>query len=174
MPNERTSSVYILARRTNAARHSWIQKAQTLPIKVGKRVGHDLYIHRSAIYALYPAMTSLLLRAERLAGGTHWNATRLRSLSASLLLCEDFDAAAFPALLAACTVKVHNGAVKHTCYQPYQSADSASQGAVAWRRTIRASPPVGGCRDPRSSGGGVDGRILIARCASTSGSSSNR
>lgn len=88
-----------------------------MPERIGKRVGRDIYIHSSAAEALDGPEREALSRAIDLAGEISWNVARIGRSGASLLLYEEFEAAAFPALLAACTVTFDTGTVTHTDYR---------------------------------------------------------
>ncbi|MBY0332885.1 MAG: DNA phosphorothioation-associated putative methyltransferase [Acetobacteraceae bacterium] len=80
----------------------------------GKRVGGAVYLHTSAL----DDETRLVVeRAVALADGFEWNVAKLAPGSVSLLLYEDFDAAAFPALLASLKVDLETGKSAATDYR---------------------------------------------------------
>lgn len=76
---------------------------------IGKKVGGFLYIHRSARGALPEREAQLLARAEEIASDGTWNVAKISSGTVSLLVYQDFDASAFPALISALTVNLTNG-----------------------------------------------------------------
>lgn len=80
----------------------------------GKRVGGSLYVHSSA---LDDETRPLVERAVALAGAVEWNVAKVTAGSVSLLLYEDFEAAAFPALLASLKVDLGTGAKAATDYK---------------------------------------------------------
>jgi DNA phosphorothioation-associated putative methyltransferase len=81
-------------------------------IVVGKRIGGALYLHASAVG---DDIRPRVARALEAAGPTNWNVVKLTPDAVSLLLYEDFDQAAFPALLAATRVSAI-GTVTSTDY----------------------------------------------------------
>lgn len=89
---------------------------------IGKKVGGFLYIHHSARAALPAREADLLAKAEETASDDTWNVAKISSSGVSLLVYEDFDASAFPALLKAMTVDLTNGSVKTTDYSGREAA----------------------------------------------------
>jgi len=83
---------------------------------VGKRVGGAVYLHASAILAAAPGLRARIERAAAAAPGEPWNVAKVTGPAVSLLLYEDFDEAAFPALLAAVRV-AGDGGVARTDYR---------------------------------------------------------
>lgn len=71
---------------------------------VGKRVRGDLYIHRSALEALDPGQRKAIEEADARAGCPPWNVARLGKEAVGLLYYADFEADAFPRLVAATRV----------------------------------------------------------------------
>ena len=88
----------------------------TTNIEIGKRVGGDTYVHRDATGLLHEKLSGVLERAITLAGTTDWNVAKVAASRASLLLYEDFDQEAFPALLRATTINLAAGTVKVVDY----------------------------------------------------------
>jgi DNA phosphorothioation-associated putative methyltransferase len=82
----------------------------------GKRVGQTLYVHRDACSGLTARLQGLLSRALARANSTDWNVAKLSNSGVSLLLYEDFDVAAFPALLKATIVEVASNTTKEIDY----------------------------------------------------------
>ncbi|MET3761879.1 hypothetical protein [Sphingomonas sp. UYEF23] len=76
---------------------------------VGKLVRGALYAHRDAIGALEKDVRSIIDKAVAIAGATRWNVARVEKHVVGLLEYEDFDAAAFPRLIASTRVNVANG-----------------------------------------------------------------
>ncbi|MBU2329662.1 MAG: DNA phosphorothioation-associated putative methyltransferase [Alphaproteobacteria bacterium] len=89
---------------------------------VGKKVGGFLYIHRSAQGALPEREAQLLARAEEIASDDTWNVAKIAAATVSLLVYEDFDSSAFPALIRALTIDLANGTVKITDYSAREAA----------------------------------------------------
>ena len=83
---------------------------------VGKRVGGAVYLHVSAVPAAVPDLRARIERASATAN-TPWNVAKVAGQAVSLLLYEDFDVAAFPALLAAVRVAADGGEVVRTDYR---------------------------------------------------------
>ncbi len=83
----------------------------------GKSVGGFLYVHRSAIGLLDGATASRIASASSCAGVADWNVAKVSAAGVSLLLYEDFDASAFPALLTAYKVYVGSGVVVSRDYR---------------------------------------------------------
>lgn len=80
----------------------------------GKRVGGALYLHRTATGYLPPSEASRLRAAVDLAGIDRWNVAKIDlkgGAKVSLLLYEDFDAVAFPALVESHRVDLGAGSV---------------------------------------------------------------
>lgn len=83
-------------------------------VGAGKRVGGSLYVHSSALDG---ETRPLVERAIARTDGFEWNVAKVTPRSVSLLLYEDFDAAAFPALLASLKVDLETGAKSATDYR---------------------------------------------------------
>lgn len=83
---------------------------------VGKRVGGAVYLHASAVPAAVPGLRARIERAAAAAPGEPWNVAKVMGPAVSLLLYEDFDEAAFPALLAAVRI-AGDGGVARTDYR---------------------------------------------------------
>ena len=77
--------------------------------EVGKRVGAALYVHRAAVSWLSPELLERLVMSIRVAGKIDWNVAKIGSGGASLLVYEDFDEVAFPALLRSTAVDLNGG-----------------------------------------------------------------
>jgi DNA phosphorothioation-associated putative methyltransferase len=82
----------------------------------GKRVGGALYLHVSALPRADPAFRGRVERAAAIAVGEPWNVVKAHGDVISLLLYEDFDEVAFPALLRAAATNLRDGSVKRTDY----------------------------------------------------------
>lgn len=80
--------------------------------EIGKRVGGATYVHRDVCELLPERLASVLSRAATLAETVDWNVAKVGASGASLLLYEDFDQAAFPALLKATTINLTARTVK--------------------------------------------------------------
>ncbi|QEL21914.1 DNA phosphorothioation-associated putative methyltransferase [Bosea sp. F3-2] len=78
----------------------------------GKRVGGFLYIHKSAVDLLEPADRATIASAAALLSAIDWNVAKVCGPKISLLLYEDFDDVAFPALLQSCTFNPTSGAIE--------------------------------------------------------------
>ena len=76
---------------------------------VGKLVRGALYVHRDAIGALANDMRSMIDQAVAIASAAPWNVARVEKHVVGLLEYEDFDAAAFPRLIASTRVNVATG-----------------------------------------------------------------
>lgn len=93
---------------------------------IGKRVHGDLYVHRSATGQLSDAHCARIVRAQQIAGDVPWNVAKLSLRSdtdVSLLVYDDFDGTAFPAL--------------HESHRLDLDA-----GSVATRRYTQDNPPI--------------------------------
>lgn len=97
-------------------------KSDTTTTSVGKRVGGFLYVHRSACETLAEHDATLLAAAEEIAGDDGWNVAKISANTVSLLLYEDFDQSAFPALLRSLTVDLAGGAVRVTDFSTRANA----------------------------------------------------
>lgn len=84
---------------------------------VGKRVRGALYLHKSALAAASPDINVLIERAVGVAVGEPWNVAKVAGHAVSLLLYEDFDKIAFPALLAAVRVDLDGDEIARTNYR---------------------------------------------------------
>lgn len=76
---------------------------------VGKLVRGALYVHREAIHALAEDHRTMIDSAVAQAGSPRWNVARLEKGAVGLLDYEDFDAAAFPRLIASTRVNLATG-----------------------------------------------------------------
>ena len=76
---------------------------------VGKLVRGALYVHHDAIEALAKDMRSMIDQAVAIASAARWNVARVERHIVGLLDYEDFDAAAFPRLIASIRVNVAKG-----------------------------------------------------------------
>ena len=81
---------------------------------VGKLVRGALYVHRDAIGALAKDMRSMIGEAVAIANAARWNVARVERHIVGLLAYEDFDAAAFPRLIASTRVNVATGELART------------------------------------------------------------
>ena len=84
----------------------------------GKRVRGATYHHRSATHLLTPPQTDCVERAQQLAPDAKWNVVRLEPDIIAFLEYEDFDQAAFPALLGSCRVNLIEGTNRTRRYDP--------------------------------------------------------
>lgn len=91
--------------------------ARTAPSTVGKRVGGAVYLHVSALAAADPELRARIERASNQAPDEPWNVAKVAGQAVSLLLYEDFDEVAFPALLAAVRVGPEGVEVTRTDYR---------------------------------------------------------
>jgi DNA phosphorothioation-associated putative methyltransferase len=91
---------------------------------VGKRVRGATYVHASALPELDECNQALVNNATARAVDFRWNVAKVSPEAVSLLLYEDFDAEAFPALLASVRVDLGTGRTN----------------AVDYRK--RANPPI--------------------------------
>lgn len=85
-------------------------------LKIGRRVGGFLYLHRSGIDLLPEDEHSKLCAAELLASAGAWNLCKIGKDKVTLLTYEAFELAGFPALLQAVTVDLTEKQVKTTDY----------------------------------------------------------
>lgn len=125
---------------------------------LGKRVRGALYLHRSAISALAPAQQQVLQHALDLAGDVDWNVVRLEPRVIGLLLYEDFESAAFPALLASTRVDLVNGDVGHRdfasaenpliLHRKEQLVAPETPGVETWRCLTAELEHLGCFKDP--------------------------
>jgi DNA phosphorothioation-associated putative methyltransferase len=83
---------------------------------IGKRVGRTLYLGVTALQELDPDQKDKVSRAAEFAGSSTWNVCKLEGNFISLLLYEDFDAVAFPALISSTRVDLRSGRVSSTNY----------------------------------------------------------
>jgi len=82
-------------------------------MNVGKRVGGALYVHREAL-DLIGDEAEAVATAARLLPDLPWNVAKISRDGVSLLVYEDFDEAAFPALLKSARVDPATGAISIT------------------------------------------------------------
>lgn len=83
---------------------------------VGKRVGGFLYVHRDALDLIEPGMREIVERCTALLPDLPWNVVKVSGREASLLVYEDFDEIAFPALRVSASVDPGMGKVTVTDY----------------------------------------------------------
>jgi DNA phosphorothioation-associated putative methyltransferase len=83
----------------------------------GKRVGGALYLHVSAVSCAQQATQDRIERAAVAAERPSWNVAKVQGDVVSLLTYEEFEEAAFPALLAAVRVTLKDGVVARTNYR---------------------------------------------------------
>jgi hypothetical protein len=76
---------------------------------VGKLVRGALYVHRDAVGALANDMRLMINEAVAITSSARWNVARVEKHVVGLLEYEDFDAAAFPRLIASTRVNVATG-----------------------------------------------------------------
>lgn len=81
---------------------------------VGKLVRGALYVHRAAIGALAEEVRAMIDKAVAIAGATRWSVVRVEKHVVGLLEYQDFDAAAFPRLIASTRVNVATGELVRT------------------------------------------------------------
>jgi DNA phosphorothioation-associated putative methyltransferase len=87
------------------------------PAYRGKRVGGAFYLHASAVAGAEPAIRHRIEQAAIAANRPAWNVAKVEGNAVSLLIYEEFDEAAFPALLAAVRVNLRDVGVVHTDYR---------------------------------------------------------
>jgi DNA phosphorothioation-associated putative methyltransferase len=85
--------------------------------QVGKRVGGAIYLHPSALVEADQLVQERAQRAAAVADGDSWNVVKVQGNAVSLLLYEDFDEVAFPALLHSTKVDLRVNAVSRTDYR---------------------------------------------------------
>jgi hypothetical protein len=68
---------------------------------VGKRVGGCLYVHRNALDLIDEQVLAPVRNFEQLVSELPWNVAKVSGQQVSFLVYENFDQAAFPALLQA-------------------------------------------------------------------------
>jgi len=83
---------------------------------IGKRVGRTLYLGATALQELDSDQRDKVSRAVEFAGSSAWNVCKLEGNFVSLLLYEDFDEVAFPALISSTRVDLQSGRVSTTDY----------------------------------------------------------
>lgn len=84
--------------------------------QVGKRVGGALYLHRTALREASDDIQRLVIEAEFISP-TDWNVAKIRGRVISLLEYENFDEAAFPALLTSTRIDLTTQRVVSTDYR---------------------------------------------------------
>ena len=84
--------------------------------EIGKRVGPAIYIHRDAAASLPLELANLLEIAGSIACDVAWNVAKVGHSTTSLLLYEEFDQVAFPALLKSVAIDLKTRTVRHTDY----------------------------------------------------------
>lgn len=103
--------------RTSSRRTGKDDVARAASSPVGKRVGGATYLHVSALSAASAALRARIERALAATVGEPWNVAKVAGETVSLLLYEDFDDVAFPALLAAVRVGPDGCEVVRTDYR---------------------------------------------------------
>lgn len=88
---------------------------------VGKRVGGFLYVHRDAIDLIEADLQAALEKATAYLPDLPWNVAKVSPSEVSLLVYEDFDRAAFPALLKSAKIDPVTGKVSERNYQGRES-----------------------------------------------------
>lgn len=83
---------------------------------VGKSVGGYLYVHRTALASIDPAEAGKVRQTEESLLGTDWNVAKIGKVDVSLLLYEDFDAHAFPALMKSAKLDLESGRISEIDY----------------------------------------------------------
>jgi len=83
---------------------------------VGKSVGGYLYIHKVALASIDRAAADKVRQAEEACLGHEWNVAKVGRTDVSLLLYQDFDTHAFPALLKSVKVQLANGRISAASY----------------------------------------------------------
>lgn len=119
---------------------------------VGKLVRSALYIHRDALNALAKDVWSMVDRAVSIAGPTPWNVARIEKHIVGLLEYEDFDAAAFPRLIASTRVNVATGKHSRTDFS------CSSNPLILHRKELLLSP-----QDPRVGRWAETTRLLVGK-----------
>ena len=84
---------------------------------MGKRVGGALYVHRTALRDTSDHIPILVIEAEFISAVSEWNVAKIQGQVVSLLEYEDFDQAAFPALLSSTRVDLTTQKVVRTNYR---------------------------------------------------------
>ena len=88
------------------------------PVLAGKRVGGAVYLHVSAVAEASPDVQDRVRHAVATVGSNHaWNVAKVAERAVSLLLYEDFDGVAFPALLASARVAAEDSSVSFIDYR---------------------------------------------------------
>lgn len=81
---------------------------------VGKRIRGAIYVHRSALDQLSDDYVQLLSQAQGIAPHANWNVVRFEANVVGLLLYEEFETVAFPALLYSVKIDLETGSAKAT------------------------------------------------------------
>lgn len=118
----------------------------------GKRVRGATYFHRSATHLLAPPQRSNFERAKQLAPEAVWNVVRLEPSSVAFLKYEDFDQAAFPALLGSWRVDLADRTIHARRYE------AAGNPLILHRKELTLDPA-----DPRVAPWSALTRDLVAR-----------
>ena len=84
---------------------------------IGKHVRGAIYLHASALPEADDEFRDKVSRAVSLARRQAWNVVKVTRGAVSLLLYEEFDEAAFPALLRSARVNLEDGTVSVTDYE---------------------------------------------------------
>ncbi len=83
---------------------------------IGKSVGGYLYVHKTALASIDPAAAGKVRQTEESLLGTDWNVAKIGKVDVSLLLYEDFDAHAFPALMKSAKLDLESGRISEIDY----------------------------------------------------------
>jgi len=94
----------------------WGNEVATERATVGKRVGRFLYLHRSALDLAPKDVQDHIAATAGLVPDLNWNVVKVSQKELSLLVYEDFERSAFPALLASAKIDLSTGAVKKSLY----------------------------------------------------------
>lgn len=88
---------------------------------VGKWVRSFLYVHRDALDLVDPKICQLVARCAESVPDLRWNVAKVSTKEVSLLVYEDFDEVAFPALLRSAKVDPTTG---HITKRDYESREN--------------------------------------------------
>lgn len=119
----------------------------------GKLVRGALYAHRDAVRELAASQQERVERAVTAAPEVRWNVARIERTVVGLLEYEDFDAAAFPCLLAATRVDLESGSVRRTDFSRTANplilhrkellVPKGDERAASWRQTTQRLVELG-------------------------------
>jgi DNA phosphorothioation-associated putative methyltransferase len=88
---------------------------------VGKRVRGSLYVHRDALDLIDQKLSQLVTRCAQSVPDLMWNVAKVSPGGVSLLVYEDFDKVAFPALLRSVKVDPETGRITAREYEGRES-----------------------------------------------------